>query len=187
MGKRRKQCQTLFFWALISLLMVIAAMKLKDAYSLESESEVVQSCPTLCATVDYRPPGSSVHGILQARTLEWVAISFSTPWKESYNQPRQHIEKQRHYFANKVKSESEVAQSCPTFATPWTVAHQAPRSMGVSRQEYWSGVPCPPPGDLPHPGIKLESLMSPALGGRFMLRFDRKQQNSVKQLSFNKK
>ena len=129
-------------------------MKLKDAYSLESESEVVQSCPTLCATVDYRPPGSSVHGILQARTLEWVAISFSTPWKESYNQPRQHIEKQRHYFANKVKSESEVAQSCPTFATPWTVAHQAPLSMGFSRQEYWSGLPSPSPRDFPDPGVK---------------------------------
>ena len=49
-------------------------------------------------------------------------------------------------------------------ATPWTVAHQVPLSMGFSRKEYWSGLPCPPPGDLPHPGIK---LMSPALAGRF--------------------
>ena len=47
--------------------------------------------------------------------------------------------------------------------TPWTVAHQAPLSMGFSRQEHWSGLPCPPPGDLPHPGIKLLSLMSPTL------------------------
>ena len=52
-------------------------------------------------------------------------------------------------------------------ATLWTVAHQALLSMGVSRQEYWSGLPCPPPGDLPDPGIKPESLMSPALAGRF--------------------
>ena len=51
--------------------------------------------------------------------------------------------------------------------TSWTVAHQAPLSMGFSRQEYWSGLPCPPPGDLPDPGIETQSLMSPALAGRF--------------------
>ena len=50
-----------------------------------------------------------------------------------------------------------------SFATPWTVVHQAPLSMGFSRQEYWSGLPCPPPGDLPNPGIKPESPVSPAL------------------------
>ena len=59
-------------------------------------------------------------------------------------------------------------QLCPTFATPWTVAHQAPLSMGFSRQEYWSGLPCPAPGDLPDPGIELTSLGSPALGGGFL-------------------
>ena len=53
------------------------------------------------------------------------------------------------------------------FVTLWTVAHQAPLTMGFSRQEYWSGLPCPPPGDLPDPGIKPESLMTPALTGRF--------------------
>ena len=53
------------------------------------------------------------------------------------------------------------------FSTPWSVAHQAPRSMGFSRQEYWSGLPCPPPGDLPDPGMGPTSLMSPALGGEF--------------------
>ena len=51
--------------------------------------------------------------------------------------------------------------------TPRTVAHQAPLSMGFSRQEYWSGFPCPPPGDLPDPGIELVSPVSPALAGRF--------------------
>ena len=50
------------------------------------------------------------------------------------------------------------------FATQWTVAHQAPLSMGFSRQEYWNGLPCPPPGDLPNPGIK---PTSPAMPGRF--------------------
>ena len=53
------------------------------------------------------------------------------------------------------------------FSTLWTAAHQAPLSMGFSRQEYWSGLPCPPPGDLPNPGIKLRFLTSPALAGGF--------------------
>ena len=53
------------------------------------------------------------------------------------------------------------------FVTLWTVARQAPLSMGFSRQEYWSGLPCPPPGDLPNPGIEPESLKSPALAGGF--------------------
>ena len=51
-----------------------------------------------------------------------------------------------------------VTKSCPTLATPWTVPHQAPLSVGFSRQKYWSGLPFPPPGDLPDPGIKLGSL-----------------------------
>ena len=53
------------------------------------------------------------------------------------------------------------------FVTLWTIAHQAPLSMEFSRQEYWSGSPCPPPGNLPDPGFKLTSLLSPALAGRF--------------------
>ena len=57
-----------------------------------------------------------------------------------------------------------VAKSCPTLAIPWTVACQAPLSTGFSRQEYWSGLPLPSPGDLPNPGIE---LTSPALVGRF--------------------
>ena len=55
-------------------------------------------------------------------------------------------------------------QSCPTLVTPWTAAYQAPPSVGLSRQEYWSGVPLPSPGDLLDPGIK---LWFPALAGRF--------------------
>ena len=58
----------------------------------------------------------------------------------------------------------KLLQSCLTLGT---VALQAPLSMGFSRQEYWSGLPCPPPGDLPHPGIEPESFMSPALAGVF--------------------
>ena len=62
---------------------------------------------------------------------------------------------------------SKLLSCVRLFATPWTAACQAPLSMGFSRQEYWSGLPCPPPGDLPNPGIEPVSLMSPALAGGF--------------------
>ena len=81
----------------------------------------LQSCPILCDPIDGSPSGSPIPGILQARTLEWVAISFSNAWK----------------WKGKVKSLSRVRPS----VTPWTAAHQASPSMGFSRQEYWSGVP----------------------------------------------
>ena len=70
-------------------------------------------------------------------------------------------------YSLESESENEVAQSCPTFATPWTVAHQAPLSMGFSRQEYWSGLPFPSPGDRPNPEVKSMSLTSPALAAGF--------------------
>ena len=90
----------------------------------------LQSCPTLCVPIDGSPPGSTVPGTLQARTLEWVAISFSNAWKWKVKV--------------KVKSLSHVR----LLATPWTAAHQAPLSMGFSRQEYWSGVPLPSPDHI---------------------------------------
>ena len=63
---------------------------------------------------------------------------------------------------------TKLLPSCRTLSNPMDcVAHQAPLSMGFSKQEYWSGLPCPPPGDLPNPGIKPESLTSPALADRF--------------------
>ena len=54
-----------------------------------------------------------------------------------------------------------------SFEIPWTIALQSPLSMGFPRQEYWSGLPCPPSGDLPYPGTEPESLVSPALAGEF--------------------
>ena len=66
-----------------------------------------------------------------------------------------------------MKVKVSVVQSCPTLPTLWTVAHQAPLSMEFSRQEYWSRLPCPPPGHLPDPGIKPASLTSPALTDSF--------------------
>ena len=83
----------------------------------------LQSCPTLCDPIDSSPPGSPIPGILQARTLEWVAISFSSAWK----------------WKVKVKSLSRVR----LFATPRTTAFQAPPPLGFPRQEYWSGVLLP--------------------------------------------
>ena len=57
---------------------------------------------------------------------------------------------------------------CPSLVTSWTIARQVPSSIGFSRQEYWGGLPCPLTWDLPHPGIELMSLMSPALAGNFL-------------------
>ena len=85
----------------------------------------LQLCPTLCDPIDGSPPGSAVPGILQARALEWVAISFSNAWK----------------WKVKVKLLSRIQ----LLVSPWTAAYQAPPSMGFSRQEYWSEVPLPSP------------------------------------------
>ena len=93
--------------------------------SREYAAKSLQSCLTLCDPTDSSLPGSSVPGILQARILEWAAISFSNVWE----------------WKVKVKSLSHVQ----LLATPWTAAYQAPLSMGFSRQEYWSGVPLPSP------------------------------------------
>ena len=96
-----------------------------DQLAAAAAAKSLQLCLTLCDPIDCSPPGSSIPGILQARTLEWVAISFSNAWKGKV----------------KVKSLSRVW----LLATPWTAAHQAPLSMGFSRQEYWSGLPLPSP------------------------------------------
>ena len=97
--------------------------------------KLLQSCPTVCNPTDGSPPGSPVPGILQARTLEWVANSFSNAWK----------------WKVKGKSLSRVRPS----ATPWTAAYQAPPPIGFSRQKYWSGVP------LPSPNIMVIQVYSP--------------------------
>ena len=93
--------------------------------SLAAAAKLLLSCPTLCDPKDGSPPGSPVPGSLRARTLEWVASSFSSAWK----------------WKVKVKLLSCVR----LLTTPWTAAYQAPLSMGFSRQEYWSGVPLPSP------------------------------------------
>ena len=92
-------------------------------YAAAAAAKSLQLCPTLCDPVDGSPTGSSIPGILQARTLEWVTIAFSNAWK----------------WKVKVKSLSSVW----FFVTPWTAAYQAPPSMGFFRQEYRSGLPLP--------------------------------------------
>ena len=99
----------------------LAAIYIGISTAAAAAAKLLQSCPTLCDPIDGSTPGSPVPGILQARTLEWVAMSFSNAGK----------------WKVKVKSLSHIR----LLATPWTAAYQAPLSMGFSRQEYWSGVP----------------------------------------------
>ena len=107
--------QFLAYWYMLNIYL----------YAATAAAKSLQSCLTLCDPIDGSPPSCPIPGILQARTLEWVAISFSSAWK----------------WKVKMKSFSHVQ----LLATPWTAAQQAPPSMGFSRQEYWSGVPLPSP------------------------------------------
>ena len=143
----------------------------KGAGRLErgAAAKSLQSCPTLCNPLDDSPPGSPVPGILQARTLEWVAISFSSAWK----------------WKVKVKSLSHVWPS----ATPWTAAQQASPSMGFSRQEYWSGVPLSSP-ELGEGWSKLIlffsflSLITPTMSCSFFKDTNGKENTTVFKIQF---
>ena len=124
----RTQCLHLFLMprAILFFNSECLLLHLEESGPISSAAaKLLQSCPTLCDPIDSSPPGSPVSGILQTRTLEWVAISFSSAWK----------------WKVKVKSLSLV-WLC---ATPWTAAYQAPPSMRFSRQENWNGVPLPSP------------------------------------------
>ena len=104
-------------------LWIYLIIKNAAAAAAAAAAKLLQPCRTLCDPTDSLPPGTPIPGILQARTLEWVAISFFNAWK----------------WKVKVRSFSRVR----LLATPWTAAHQAPPSMGFSRQEYWIGLPLP--------------------------------------------
>ena len=101
----------------------------------------LQPCPTLCDPIDGSPPGSSIPGTLQARILEWVAISFSNAWK----------------WKVKVKSLSHVW----LLTIPWTVAYQSPPLLGFSRQDYWSALPYPSPMTNLHRILKCRDITLP--------------------------
>ena len=113
----------LFFWSSLGVFSRLHPLSYAFSFltAAAAAAKSLQLRLTVCDPTDGSPPGSSVPGILQARTLEWLAISFSNAWK----------------WKVKVKSLSRVLPP----ATPWTAAHQAPPSMGFSRQEHWSGVP----------------------------------------------
>ena len=115
----------LISWSNILLFWNQGTKELQQSLAILVAAKSLQLCPTLCDPIGGSPPDSPVPGILQARTLEWVAISFSNAWK----------------WKVKVKSLSHVW----LFSTPWTAAHQAPPSMGFSRQEHWSRLPFPSP------------------------------------------
>ena len=121
-----------FVWFLVAQINIVNSA---------AAAKSLQSYPTLFDPIDGSPPGSAVPGILQARTLEWVAIAFPIAWK----------------WKVKVKSLSHVR----LLATPWTAAYQAPPSMGFSRQEYWSGVPLPSP----------QSVLTTIIGSFFIVLF----------------
>ena len=109
-----------FMWPISSFKSSKAPMNplnYSGSLAAAAAAKSLQSCPTLCNPIDGSPPGSSVHGILQARTLEWVAISSSNAWK--------------------WKVKEKLLSRVWLLATPWMAAYQAP----FARQEYWSGVP----------------------------------------------
>ena len=115
-------------------------------------------------------PGYSAHGIFQARILEWVAVSFSRGFPQPmdwtciswsgkriiYQWTIREAQSLPYKEVNQLFS-AQLLQSCPTLVTPWTVARQAPLSKGFFKQEYWSELPHPPPGNLPDPGTELPS------------------------------
>ena len=143
----------------------------------EGSCLVIQSCPTLCDPMDYSPPGSFLHGILQTRILEWVAISFSraSSRPRGQNPSLTSPALTSAFFTTSTTWEApqKASQSVHSlshvwlFVTPWNVARLAPFSMGFSRQEYWGGLLFPSPGDLPNPRIEAVSLMSSSLAGGF--------------------
>ena len=135
---------------------------------------VAQSCRTLNDPMDHSPQGSSVHGIFQARILEWVAISSSRGSSRPSNQiqfscisciGRQILYHLSHQGSPIIPyaAAAKSLWSGPTLCDPMDAAHQASPSMGFSRQEHWSRLLFPPPEDLPDPGIKPTTPVSPAL------------------------
>ena len=122
------------FWDVKSLWIKCKIILDNLAATAAAAAKSLQSCPTLWDPIDSSPPSSAIPGILQAGTTG-VGCHFLLQ-------------------CMKVKSESEVTESCPTLSDPWTVAFQAPPSMGFSRQEYWGGVPLPSPRWLLNCSIK---------------------------------
>ena len=114
-----------FCFQMSHMMHFLSPVWIRSSHTHAAAAKLLQSCPSLPDPRDGSPPGSPIPGILQARTLEWVAISFSHAWK----------------WKVKVKLLSRVW----LLVTPWTSAYQAPPSMEFTMQEYWSGLPFPFP------------------------------------------
>ena len=129
----------------------------------------LQSCPTLCDSMDCRLPGFSVRGILQARILECVAMPSSRESFQPRIQPASLLSPTLSggFFTISATWEAQLLSHFWLFETPWTKIHQTPMSMEFSKQEYWSGVPFPSPRDLSNLRVKPTSLASSALEGGF--------------------
>ena len=145
-----EQNVTQTFWIISICLLSNPAPKVFPSQSryAAAAAKLLHSCPTLCDPIDGSPPGFSFPGILQARILEWVAISFSI---------RHHTELMHNKFLVCLMKESEVSQLCPSLCDAMDCSLPGFSVHAFSRQEYWSGLPLPFPGDLPDPGIKLGS------------------------------
>ena len=111
---------------------------------------LAQLCPTLWNPVDCSPLKSSVHGISQARIMDWAAISFSS--NDEYMS---------------LCMPAKLLQSCPTLFNPKDCSTPGSSIHGILQARYWSGLPCPPPGDLPGPEIELASLYVSTLASGF--------------------
>ena len=126
---------------------------LLQCMKVKSEREVAQSCLTHSDPIDCSLPGSSIHGILQARALEWAAIAFSTLLFSHFEfgiflfgtYSQKHLNTTNLLYFQICVCVCQSLSHVRLVATPWTVAHQAPPSMGFLRQEYWSEVPLPSP------------------------------------------
>ena len=101
-------------------------------------------------------------GVLQSMGSQRIGRN----WVTEQQQQNIHVQSNPQTYNMKWRESCKVVSK--SFVTPWALACQAPLSMRCSRQEYWSGLPCPPPGDLPYPGIKAKSLTPPALAGGFL-------------------
>ena len=131
----------------------------------------------LCDPMDCSPPGSSVHGLLQAKILEWVAILFSrgSSWHKGSNPGLLHCRQILYHLSHqgspingcKLCACMHTCSLMSDFAIPWTVAHQAFLSMGFSWQKYWSGLPFFFSRGSSWSGSQLKSLVFPSLAGGF--------------------